>query len=424
MLETTQKLSCNEDLSSLYQQYSDFKAKKLQLDITRGKPSAQQLSLSDPLIYNLTVKEVIEHQDYRNYSSPQLLAGLPEMKNLFAETLNISAENIIIGGNSSLNLMYDTITKAMILPLPSQTKNWSSQGTIKFLCPTPGYDRHFSICENLGIEMINVPLTGQGPDMDVVENLVLDDPMIKGIWCVPQYANPTGEIYSDETVNRLANMKTAADDFIILWDNAYAVHHLDMADAQYVKDILQACQQAGNPNRAFVYASTSKVTYAGAGVSILAANEENLNWYKKQLRVQTIGFDKINQLRHLKLLPNKSAFLAHMKKHADILKPKFDIVDTVLQQELGNDGKYATWTKPKGGYFISFNTKPNLAKKVIEMAQNAGVKLTKAGATFPYGKDPDDRNIRIAPSMPSIQDVEIATKILAIATKIATLEQH
>ncbi|MBK2126299.1 aminotransferase class I/II-fold pyridoxal phosphate-dependent enzyme [Fangia hongkongensis] len=411
-------------LKALYERYQNLKAQNLSLDLTRGKPSKEQLSLSDDILTNISAEEAREAPDYRNYSTPQFLTGLPEAKKLFSDVLSIPQENIIIGGNSSLSLMYDTIIRALLIKLPQASKSWSEQGKIKFLCPTPGYDRHFGICEALGIEMINVPLTGHGPDMDYVEKLLLDDPQIKGMWCVPQYSNPTGEIYSDETVLRLARMKTAASDFRIFWDNAYAMHHLDFSsENKYVKNILKAAKDAGNPDRVFMYASTSKITYAGAGVAIIAANEANIAWFQKQLSFQSIGYDKINQLRHLKLLPSKDAFLSHMKAHAEILKPKFDAVDEILTKELGNLGEYATWIKPEGGYFISFNTQNNLAKKVVNMAAEAGVKLTKAGATFPYGIDPSDANIRIAPSLPSVDEIKRATEVLAVVTKIATLER-
>ncbi|MFZ9035308.1 MAG: aminotransferase class I/II-fold pyridoxal phosphate-dependent enzyme [Francisellaceae bacterium] len=409
-------------LGQLKQRYQTFVDKKLNLDMTRGKPCAAQLDLSDPLLTNLVHQDVLIHNDCRNYSPPPLLSGLPEMKTLMAEVLGIDAKNIVIGGNSSLNLMYDTLIKAMLFPLPGQDRVWSSHDKVKFLCPVPGYDRHFSICESLGIEMINVPLTGHGPDMDRVEQLVAEDAAIKGMWCVPKYSNPTGEIYSNEVIRRLATMKTAAADFTLFWDNAYAVHHLDMSKPFEIMDILAACESAGHANRVFMYASTSKITYAGAGVAILAANEANLAWYLKHMKIQTIGYDKINQLRHLKLLKDKAHFMAHMGEHAKILKPKFDIVDSVLRDELGQNGEYATWRLPDGGYFISFNTKAGLARKVIDMAAKAGVKLTEAGATYPYGRDSNDSNIRIAPSLPSVEELKLATEILAVVVKIATKE--
>ncbi|WP_440683693.1 aminotransferase class I/II-fold pyridoxal phosphate-dependent enzyme [Cysteiniphilum halobium] len=413
-----------DELAQLKSRYQSFIDQGLKLDMTRGKPCVEQLNLSDDLLNNLSHQEVILPPDYRNYSPPDLLTGLPEIKNLFADVLDINASQIIVGGNSSLNLMYDTLVKALIHKLPNQAQSWSEQGQIKFLCPTPGYDRHFAICESFGIKMINISLTGNGPDMDRVEQLVANDSGIKGMWCVPKYSNPTGESYSDDTIRRLATMTTAASDFRIFWDNAYAVHHLDMDNQVKILDILNECNKAGNPNRVFMFASTSKITYAGAGVAIIAANKDNYDWLVKQLKAQTIGHDKINQLRHLKLLKNKDIFMQHMAKHASILKPKFDIVNEVLSTELGSDGTFAQWRKPKGGYFISFDSQPGLAKKIVKMAQGAGVKLTNAGATYPYSQDPNDTNIRIAPSLPTVSELRAATEVLAVVTKIATLERQ
>lgn len=413
----------NSELTQLKARYQSFINQGLKLDMTRGKPCVEQLNLSDELLNNLNHQDVVAAPDYRNYSPPDLLTGLPEIKALFASVLGIAADQIIVGGNSSLNLMYDTIIKALIYKLPEQSKNWLEQGKIKFLCPTPGYDRHFAICESCGIEMITVPLTGKGPDMDQIENLVANDSSIKGVWCVPKYSNPTGESYSHDTIKRLATMKTAASDFRIFWDNAYAVHHLDIQDQVEILDILNECNKADNANRVFMFASTSKISYAGAGVAIIAANKGNYDWLVQHLKAQTIGHDKINQLRHLKLLQNKDIFTQHMVKHAAILKPKFDIVNKVLSAELGTNGKFAKWHEPKGGYFISFDSQPGLAKKIVQMAQDAGVKLTNAGATYPYGKDPNDCNIRIAPSLPTVSELTLATEVLAIVTKIATLEQ-
>lgn len=413
-----------ETLTQLYARYQQFIDRDLQLDLTRGKPSKAQLSLSDRLLDPLDKTAVVTDKlDYRNYSLPKYLTGTDEAKTLFAEILNVRPENVIIGGNSSLNLMYDTIIRALVLPLPNALKSWSAQGKVKFLCPVPGYDRHFAICESLGIEMIPVPLTGAGPDMNIVESLVVADPHIKGMWCVPQYSNPTGETYSDETVDRLASMKTAADNFRIFWDNAYAVHHFDVHHPICVKDILEACRQAKQEDRVFLYGSTSKITYAGAGISAIAAHENNYNWLKTQLGFQTIGFDKLNQLRHVQQLKDKAGIMQHMAGHAAILKPKFDLADRILTESLGENGEYANWSRPKGGYFISFNTREKLAKNVVLMAEKAGVKLTRAGATFPYDNDPKDCNIRIAPSFVELDALKTAIEILGVVTKIATLEQ-
>lgn len=411
-------------LEQLKQQYQSFVDQKLNLDMTRGKPSPQQLSLSDRMLDNLTKEYVLQHSDCRNYSIPSLLTGLPEMRDFFAKIIDMPSDNIIIGGNSSLNMMYDTMLRAMFFALPHSKQSWSQQGKVKFICPTPGYDRHFNICEAMGIEMITVPMTGNGPDMSQVKALVANDPSIKGIWCVPQYSNPTGETYSDEVVEALASMPTASQDFRIFWDNAYALHDLDTQDVERVANIYSACQRYDHANRVFIFASTSKVTYAGGGVAMVAMSDENLSWFKQQMAQQTIGYDKINQLRHLALLPDMSTLTKHMQAHALILKPKFEMVDKVLTDMLGNDGQYAQWRLPKGGYFISFETQPHCAQRVVELASQAGVKLTKAGATFPYGKDPMNSNIRIAPSLPSVEDIEKATTILALATQIATLEQN
>ena len=413
----------NIELTRLKARYQSFIEQGLKLNMTRGKPCVEQLNLSNELLNNLSHKDVALTADCRNYSPPDLLTGLPQIKALFASALGIHTNQIIVGGNSSLTLMYDTIIKTIVHKLPKQSNSWSEQGEIKFLCPIPGYDRHFAICESFNIKMINVPLTGDGPDMNQVEELVANDSSIKGMWCVPKYSNPTGESYSNNTIERLATMRTAASDFRIFWDNAYAVHHLNMHDQIEILDILEECDKAGNPDRVFMFSSTSKITYAGSGVAIIASNKGNYSWLIQHLKVQTIGYDKINQLRHLKLLPNKKVFMQHMAKHATILKPKFDIVNKILNDELGNDGRFAQWHNPKGGYFISFDSHPGLAKKIVKMAQDAGVKLTNAGATYPYGKDPSDCNIRIAPSLPTISELKTATEVLSVVTRIATLEQ-
>ncbi|MCF6764580.1 aminotransferase class I/II-fold pyridoxal phosphate-dependent enzyme [Thiotrichales bacterium 19S3-7] len=411
------------DLESLKSRYEALKSQNLALDMTRGKPSQAQLDLSLPLLSILkeTDYTTAAGVDCRNYSSPDLLAGLGELKALFAECYDLKEENIILGGNSSLKLMYDVIAAAMLYPLPDADVSWSKASSVKFLCPSPGYDRHFTICEALGIQMIPVKLTGDGPDMDEVEKLVLNDSSIKGIWCVPKYSNPTGEVYSDKVIQRLASMATAAKDFRIFWDNAYAVHYLHDEPAE-ILDIFSACDQVGHANRVFSFASTSKITFAGGGVALVAAGDENVAWFKQKLSYQTIGYDKLNQLRHLNFLETKAGLLNHMRQHARILKPKFDAVLRVLDKELGNDGQFATWTEPDGGYFISLDTKHGLAKQVVQMANEAGVKLTKAGATYPYGEDPLDANIRIAPSMPTVAEIVQASEVLALCIQIATLQ--
>ncbi len=412
------------ELNTLKKQYNDYLNENLNLDMTRGKPSAQQLDLSNDIMNVLGRSGFCSQDgfDCRNYSTPNLLAGLPEAKTLFAKALGVNdPNNIVVGGNSSLALMYDTVSWAMLHVLPGGTKPWSKQGKIKFLTPVPGYDRHFGICESLGIEMINVPLLGDGPDMDLVEKLVREDDSIKGIWCVPKYSNPSGETYSDETVKRLANLDAKADDFRIFWDNAYAIHDLH-GKQDKLADIFSLAHDI-KKNQIFMYASTSKITYAGAGVAVFVGNKANVEWFLNVMKYKTIGYDKINQLRHVEFFENHRSIEAHMQLHSDILSPKFNKVDEVLTRILGTDGEFATWTKPNGGYFISFDTKPGLASKVVKLAAEAGVKLTKAGATFPYGKDPEDKNIRIAPSLPNIQEIEKATEILATVTKMVALER-
>jgi DNA-binding transcriptional MocR family regulator len=409
------------DLSQLQKRFESFCQQSLNLNMTRGKPSPEQLDLSNGMLTCVNENHIkAYHTDYRNYSVPQLLTGIPEVKELFGKTLQVNPEKIIVGGNASLNLMYDTVVRCLLYTLPGGETPWINQSPIKFLCPVPGYDRHFNICQSLGIEMINIPLTGHGPDMDKVESLVASDPSIKGIWCVPKYSNPTGETYSDEVVERLAAMPTAASDFRIFWDNAYAFHHLyDKQDV--LKDILKTCASYGNDDRVFMFASTSKMTFAGGGISFFISNDANLHWFKTIMANQTIGYDKINMLRHVHFLQTPEGIEQLMAKHAAILQPKFDMVDETLSHELGDSGYFASWRKPRGGYFISFDTHPGCAQKIVDKAAQAGVKLTNAGATFPYGKDPDDKNIRIAPSFPAVDDIQKATEILAVVTKLVIL---
>jgi len=411
------------DLNILKKKYNQYRQEALNLDMTRGKPSAEQLDLSVDLISVLGKSDFYNQSgfDCRNYSTPGLLSGLDESKEIFAKALNVKdINNIIIGGNSSLALMYDTISWAMLHKLPGSKKSWSEQGPIKFLTPVPGYDRHFGICESLGIEMINIPLLGDGPDMDLIEKLVKDDNSIKGIWCVPKYSNPTGETYSDETVSRLANLDTKANDFRVFWDNAYAVHDLH-GNSDSLVDIFSLAGEEFK-DRIFEYASTSKITFAGAGISAVVSSENNIEWFLSIMKYKTIGYDKINQLRHVEFFKNHRSLEKQMQEHSDLLSPKFKKVAEILTDILGDDETYASWSNPKGGYFIDFNTKPGLAKKVVKMSSEAGVKLTKAGATFPYGIDPEDKNIRIAPSLPSLADIQKAVEILAVVTKIVTLE--
>jgi aspartate/methionine/tyrosine aminotransferase len=406
----------------LQQRYSNFKAQKLNLDMSRGKPCSEQLDLSmdmltDILGYSPDCK-ASDGMDCRNYGA---LDGIPEAKELFGEMLEVSTKEIIIGGNSSLNMMYDTILRAMMFGVPGSEVPWGRIPTVKFICPSPGYDRHFAICENFNIEMIVVDMKADGPDMDAVEELVSSDSSIKGIWCVPKYSNPNGITYSDEVVDRLAKMQTSATDFRIFWDNAYAVHHLsDTPDK--LENILAACKKAGNADRVFIFSSTSKVTFPGSGIAMMGASEGNINVIKKQLSIQTIGPDKLNQLRHVRFLKDMDGIENHMKKHAAILKPKFDAVLDLLEAELGKKN-IAWWNKPKGGYFLSLNTLPGCAKEVVAMASEAGVKLTSAGATFPYGKDPLDRNIRIAPTFPPVSELKKAIELLCICIQIVSAQK-
>ncbi len=399
----------------------NFKNASLALDMTRGKPAPAQLDLSIEML-SLPGKDdykAKEGTDCRNYG---LLDGLPEAKAFFAEYMGVTKNEVIIGGNSSLALMHDTLTFAVLHGYPESEKAWCKQESIKFLCPVPGYDRHFSVCETLGIEMIPVDMDENGPDMQQVSNYVKADSAIKGMWCVPQYSNPTGITYSPEVVEQLASMQTAAPDFKIMWDNAYAAHHLSH-NKEKVHNLLEACKKASNPDRALMYGSTSKISLAGAGIAVLASSEANIAWYKKYLSMQTIGHDKINQLRHLRFFKNVAGLEAHMKKHAGVLQSKFDKVDEVLGKDLGNVDS-ATWTKPKGGYFVSLNVAEGCATRVVALCAENGVKMTAAGATFPYGKDPKDSNIRIAPSLPSVAEIEKAMQVLCTCIKMATLEKY
>ena len=402
-------LALKEDLEK---QYADFQAQNLKLDMSRGKPAGTQLDLTNGILFTLTKYITEDGVDARNYGG---LDGIPEAKKLFSGLLDIPVEKIIIGGNSSLNLMYDTMVRFMLFGTGGNTP-WSKLDKVKFLCPSPGYDRHFGICEDLGIEMITIPMTEHGPDMDLVEKLVAEDPAIKGIWCVPLYSNPQGIIYSDETVDRLGSMKTAAPDFRIMWDKAYGVHHIYTENK--VKDIFTVCEQAGNPNRVFYFFSTSKITFPGAGVALLAASPENIVEIKKHMGMQTIGHDKLNQLRTVTYLKNPEGVRDHMEKLAAELRPKFDVVLETLDRELAGTG-LAKWTKPQGGYFVAIDTLPGCAKETVALAKAAGVTMTGAGATFPYKKDPNDTNIRIAPTYPTYDELKIAIALFCVCVKLA-----
>lgn len=405
-----------EFIIQLEKKYNEFKEKKYSFDMSRGKPCAQQLDISSGILEVLKSDSGFKSSDgtdIRNYGA---LDGIPEAKELFSKLINVGVKEIIIGGNSSLNLMYDTVARAMTHGVLGSKVPWGKLPTVKFLCPTPGYDRHFSICEFFNIEMISIEMKAGGPDMDAIEKLVAEDDSIKGIWCVPKYSNPQGITYSDAVVDRFARMKTKAEDFRIFWDNSYAVHHLTDKPDQ-LKDILSACKEAGNGDRVFIYGSTSKITYAGAGLAVMGASEGNIAHIKKQLSIQTIGHDKTNQLRHVLYFKNFENLEEHMKKHAAILKPKFDAVLDILENQLG-DKNISWWNKPNGGYFISFDTLDGCARSIVALAQEAGVIFTKAGATYPYGKDPRDRNIRIAPTFPPLEELKTAIEILCVCVQL------
>ena len=413
-----------QEQEKLQKEYKGFEEAGLQLNMARGKPERAQLDLSMPMMDLLDSKSDCRAEDgtdCRNYGE---LDGIPEAKQLMAEIMECRPEQVIVFGNASLNVMFDAVARYMLHGVCGGTP-WCQQGKVKFLCPVPGYDRHFAVTECLGIEMINVPLGEDGPDMDLVEQLVGSDPLIKGIWCVPKYANPTGISYSDEVVRRFATMKTAADDFRIFWDNAYCVHHLyEEADKQdQILNILDECEAAGNPDRVLEFASTSKITFAGAGISAMAASENNLKDAKAVMTIQTIGYDKLNQLRHVLFLKDRAGVDAHMMKHAAILRPKFEKVEQMLSEEITPLG-IGSWVSPRGGYFISFNTLPGCAKRIVGLAKDAGVVLTGAGAPFPYGKDPEDTVIRLAPSFPSMDELIEATKIFICSVKLASVEKY
>lgn len=407
--------------SDLEKQYEEFKEKGLKMDMSRGKPSKAQLNLANGMMDVLNSDsdmESIDGTDCRNYG---ILDGITEARHLLADMSEVPEKNILIYGNSSLNVMFDTIARAMMKGFLGSTP-WMKLDKVKFLCPVPGYDRHFAITEFFGIEMINIPLLPTGPDMDMVEKLVSEDEAVKGIWCVPKYSNPTGISYSDETVRRFANLKPAAKDFRIFWDNAYSIHHLYDDKRDEILELLSECTKAGNPDMVLKFISTSKVSFPGSGIAALAASEANLEDAKASMRIQTIGHDKVNQLRHSRFFVDMDGMHAHMRKHADILRPKFEKVWEVLDRELGGL-EIGTWTKPLGGYFISFDSMDGCAKAIVAKAKEAGLVMTGAGATYPYGKDPKDSNIRIAPSFPTVEELEVAAELFVLCVKLVSVEK-
>ncbi len=425
-MKAYQELSREELLEKqkeLQTAYEDAKGKGLKLDMSRGKPSTAQLDMEMDFMDILNSGSDMRTEggvDVRNYGLPD---GTPEAKKLLGDMMGVKPENVVVYGNASLTIMYDTVSRSMTHGVMGNTP-WCKLDRVKFLCPAPGYDRHFSITQHFGIEMITVPMTPEGPDMDLVEKLVAEDAAVKGIWCVPKYSNPQGYTYSDETVRRMAALKPAAPDFRIFWDNAYAVHHLyeEKERQDQLLEILGECEKAGNPDMVYEFCSTSKVTFAGSGISAIAASEANLKEVRKSLTIQTIGYDKVNQLRHVRYFKDINGILEHMKKHAALLRPKFEAVLQVLDEELTGLG-IGSWTRPNGGYFISFDAMEGCAKAIVAKCKEAGVTLTGAGASFPYGADPRDSNIRIAPSYPTPEEMAKATDLFVLCVKLASVEK-
>ena len=419
-----QPVNSADALDELKLQYEQAKTKKLNLNMSRGKPAPSQLDLSNGLLKTMDTYITADGTDARNYGIGD---GIPECRKLFADLLGLQPQQIIMGGNSSLSMMFDTLASMCLFGTGGSTPwhYYRFQGTpVKFLCPAPGYDRHFRICQELGIGMIPVPLTSEGPDMEMVASLAKKDPLIKGIWCVPLHSNPEGICYSDQVVDQLASMETAADDFRIFWDNAYCVHHLfdDAAEQDQLLDIAATCREAGTEDRCFKFASTSKVTFPGAGISALAASPANIAEIKKRVGVQTIGHDKLNQLRHVRFLRDAEGLAAHMAKHAAILRPKFELVNAKLQEGLDEVGG-CSWSNPRGGYFVSFDAPQGCAKRVVTLAKEAGVTMTGAGATYPYKQDPNDSNIRIAPTLPPLEELDEAMDVFTVCVKLAYVEK-
>ncbi|MER5885400.1 aminotransferase class I/II-fold pyridoxal phosphate-dependent enzyme [Streptomyces sp. NPDC001941] len=422
MSTTADPQALADHLEQARRDYAELRAQGLHLDLTRGKPSARQLDLSTPLLSLPGAHHTsADGTDVRNYGAP---LGLRELREIFSPFLRVPVDQLLAVGNSSLELMHDTVVHAYLgttVPLPGSPRRWADEERVAFLCPVPGYDRHFGVCERFGIEMIPVPLTPDGPDMDVVEELVRTDAGIKGMWCVPKYSNPDGTTYSDETVRRLAAMPTAAPDFRLFWDDAYSVHHLTDEEVQ-VADVLTACAEAGHPDRAFVFGSTSKITHAGAGVAFFGGSPANVAWLRHYSGKRSIGPDKVNQLRHVLFLEDADGLRAHMRAHRDILRPKFDAVRRVFDDQLGGTG-LAAWTDPKGGYFISLDVLEGCAREVVRLAGEAGIALTPAGATHPYGDDPTDSVIRIAPSYPDLEDLLRTAHGVTVCVRLAGYEK-
>jgi DNA-binding transcriptional MocR family regulator len=398
-------------------EYEAFRARGLKLDMTRGKPAPEQLDLAEAMLALPGNRDHLTEsgEDARNYG---VLQGLPETRALFASLLGAPPSQIVVADNSSLAVMHDCIVWALLKGVPGSAEPWSNPA---FICPVPGYDRHFALCEEYGIRMLPVPMTGHGPNMDAVEALAAD-PAVKGMWCVPKYSNPSGEVYSPETVRRLAAMRTGAPDFRLFWDNAYAVHHLTERRHE-IADILDACAKAGNPDRAFIFASTSKITLAGAGLAFFGSSPANVAWYLARLFKRTIGSDKLNQLRHVRFLKDEAGLIRHMDEHRALLAPKFAAVQTALDAQLAGTGA-ATWARPEGGYFISLNATPGTAKQVVALAKDAGLALTAAGSTWPHRNDPHDSNLRLAPTFPSLEDVTIASEGIALCILLAAIESR
>ena len=415
------KEELQKELVQLKKEYEKYQAMEMSLDMSRGKPCKEQLDLSMGLMDALTSGADMyceDGTDCRNYG---VLGGIDEAKVLLSDMMENNPNNIIIYGNSSLNVMYDSISRSMTHGVMGNTP-WCKLDKVKWLCPVPGYDRHFGITEYFGIEMINVPMTPTGPDMDMVEKLVSEDEAIKGIWCVPKYSNPQGYSYNDETVRRFARLRPAAKDFRIYWDNAYGIHHLYDKNQDYLIEILAECKRAGNPDLVYKFASTSKITFPGSGIAALATSSNNLDDIRNQMQHQTIGYDKVNQLRHVRFFKDIHGMVEHMRKHADIIRPKFEMVEKIFAEKLDGLG-IGEWTKPNGGYFISFDTMDGCAKSVVDHCKKAGVKLTGAGATFPYHKDPKDSNIRIAPTYPPLEDLKTAADLFTLCVKLVSAEK-